>query len=48
VGQSLDGLSSVSVPIFVPVFPLDRNISGLKILNCLGDPTPQLGAVPIY
>ena len=33
---------------FVPVFPLDRNISGLKFLRCVGGPTPQLGTVPIY
>jgi hypothetical protein len=29
-------------------FPLDRNISGLKILRCLHGPIPQLGVVPIY
>jgi hypothetical protein len=29
---------------FVPVFPLDRNISGLKTLRCVGGPIPQLGA----
>jgi hypothetical protein len=34
--------------IFVPVFPLDRNISGLKILRCMGGSIPQRGAVPIY
>jgi hypothetical protein len=39
---------SVSVPLSVPVFPLDRSISGLKILKCVGSPIPQLGAVPIY
>jgi hypothetical protein len=36
---------SVSVPLFlVPVFPLDRNISGLKMLRCVGGTIPQLGA----
>jgi hypothetical protein len=41
-------LPSVSVPFSVPVLPLDRNISGLKYLRCLGGPTPQPGAVPFY
>ena len=27
---------------FVLVFPLDKNISGLKILRCVGGPIPQL------
>jgi hypothetical protein len=31
---------------FVPVFPLNRNISELKILRCLGGPIPLLGTVP--
>jgi hypothetical protein len=39
---------SVSVPFFVPVFPLDRNIAGLKILRWVGGSIPQLGVVPIY
>ena len=30
VHWSLDGLSSVSVPIFMPLFPWDRNISEFK------------------
>jgi hypothetical protein len=34
--------------LFVPVFPLDRNISGLKLLRCMGNPIPQLGAMPVY
>ena len=29
-------LPSVSVPFFVSIFPLDRNISGLKFLRCMG------------
>jgi hypothetical protein len=38
----------VSVPFFALVFPLDRNISGLKILRRVGRPIPQLEAMPIY
>jgi hypothetical protein len=34
---------SVSVQFFVPVFPLDRNISGLTILRGVGGTIPQLG-----
>ena len=33
-------IPSVSVPIFVPVLPLDRNISGLKNLEMVGWPHP--------
>ena len=33
---------------FVPIFPLDRNKSGLKFLRKLGDSIPQLRAVPLY
>jgi hypothetical protein len=33
---------------FVSVFPLDRNISGLKTLTWVGSLIPQLGIVPIY
>jgi hypothetical protein len=33
---------------FVPVFPLDRSISGLKTLRWVGGPIPQLGTMPIY
>ena len=36
----------VSVPLFVPVFPLDRNNSELKFWRWVGGPIPQLGAVP--
>jgi hypothetical protein len=39
--------SSVSVPLFVPVLPLDRNISGLKkqnkTLNWVNDSIPLPG-----
>ena len=46
---SLDGTSiSLYAIFFVPVFPLDRNISGLKTLRWVGGPIPQLGAMPIY
>ena len=37
---------SVSAPLFVPVFPLDRSNSGLKFLRWVGGPIPQLGAMP--
>ena len=47
-GWSLDGLSFTFCSNFVPIFPLDRNISELKILRCMGGPTPQMGALPIY
>ena len=33
--------------LFVYVVPLERNISGLKILRCVGIPIPHLGPVPI-
>jgi hypothetical protein len=33
---------------FVPVFPLDRNISGLKFLRWVGGPIPKRWAMPIY
>ena len=39
---------SVSVPFFVPVFPLGRNISGLKSLRWVGGAIPQLVVMPIY
>jgi hypothetical protein len=42
VGQSL----SVSVPLFVPVFPLDRSNSGLIFGRWVGGHIPQTGAVP--
>jgi hypothetical protein len=35
---------SVSTPLFVPVFPLDRNNSGLKFWRWVGGPIPQLGS----
>ena len=40
--------SSVSAPHFVPVFPLDRSNSGLKILRRVGVPIPQPGAMPNF
>jgi hypothetical protein len=43
VGWSLDGLSFCLCSIFVSVFPLDRNISELKFLRCVGGHIPQLG-----
>jgi hypothetical protein len=39
-------LPSVFASVFV--FPLDRNISGLKTLKWVGGPIPQPGAMPIY
>ena len=39
---------TVSVPIFVHVFLLDRNNSELKILRWVGDPIPQLRPMSIY
>jgi hypothetical protein len=39
---------SVSVPFFVPIPFLDRNISGIKILRWVGGLIPQLGAMSIY
>ena len=40
--------SLVSAPFFVPVFPLDRNNSRLKILRWMGGSIPLLGAMFIY
>ena len=37
---------SVSAPLFVPVFPLKRNISGLKLWTWVGGPIHQPGALP--
>jgi hypothetical protein len=34
--------SSVSIPFFCPYLSLDRNISGLKILGCVGVSSPTL------
>jgi hypothetical protein len=39
---------SVSAPFFDPVFPLDRNNSGLKTLRLVDGSIPQLGAMSIY
>ena len=36
---------SVSPPHFVPIFPLDKSNSGLKIWRWMGGPIPQLGAL---
>jgi hypothetical protein len=41
--QSLDGPSFSLSSIFVPLFPLDRNISGLKTLRWVGGTIPQPG-----
>ena len=41
-------LPSVSAPYFGPIFPLDKNISGLKTLRWVCCPILPLGAVPIY
>ena len=43
---SLDG--AVSAPLFVPVFPFDRNNSGLKYLRWVTSLIPQLRTVLIY
>ena len=44
MGQSLDGPTfSLWSILFVPVHPLDRNISGLKVLRWVGGPIPQQG-----
>ena len=48
MGQTLDSLCFSLCSIFVPVFHLDRKISGFKNLRCMGGPVPQLGAVPNY
>jgi hypothetical protein len=47
-GSPWMALSSVSAPFFVHVFPVDRNISGLKILRWVGGPIPGLRALPFY
>jgi hypothetical protein len=39
---------SVSVPFCLPVFPLKRNISGLKILRWLVGPLLQSRSLPTY
>lgn len=48
VGQSLDGPFFSLCSIFLPVFPLDRNISWLKTLRWVGSPIPGLGVLPSY
>jgi hypothetical protein len=47
VGKSLED-SSVSAPLFVHAFPLNKNNSGLKFLRWMGSPIPELGVVPIH
>jgi hypothetical protein len=42
-GSLWTAFPSVSVPLFVPVFPLDRSNSELKIWRCVGGPIPQPG-----
>jgi hypothetical protein len=37
---------SVSAPLFVPVFPVDRSNFGLKFWRRVGGPIPQLGPMP--
>jgi hypothetical protein len=39
---------SDSVPLSVPVFPLDRSNSGLKFWRWVGGPIPQPGAIPNF
>ena len=41
--QSLDGLSSVSAPVLVSAFPIDRRNSRLICFRWVGDPIPQPG-----
>jgi hypothetical protein len=48
VRQFSDGLSFSLCSIFVPVLPLNRNISVLKTLRWVGGPFPWLRAVLIY
>ena len=48
VGWPLDGLAFSLFSIFVSVFPLDRNISGFKILSYTGDTMMQTGDMTIY
>ena len=47
-GQSLDAPSFSFCSIFVPVLPLDRNISGLKAFRCVCGSISPLGNMPIY
>jgi hypothetical protein len=48
VGRTLEDPFVSICPIFSPVFLLDKNISGLKILRLVGGPIPQPGAMPIF
>jgi hypothetical protein len=48
LNYSLTGLSFSLCSIFEPVYPLDKNNSGLKILKIGRCPLPQLGAMSIY
>jgi hypothetical protein len=43
VGSLWMAFPSVSVLLFVPVFPSDRSNSGLKFWKWVGGPIPQLG-----
>ena len=45
VGQSLMAFPSVSTPLFVPIFSLDKSNFGLKFLRKVGGPIPQLGVM---
>ena len=45
-GSLWSAFPSVSALLFVPIFPLDRNNSGLKILRWVVGPIPQQGDVP--
>jgi hypothetical protein len=40
--------SSVLAPHFVPLFPLDKSNSGIKIWRWVGGPKPQCGALPNF
>jgi hypothetical protein len=48
VGQTLDGLCFSIYATFAPVFPLDRNNSGLNFLRWVSVPSPQLRITPAY
>jgi hypothetical protein len=45
-GSLRKAFPSVPTPLFVPVFPLDRNNPGLIFLRWVGSPIPQLGSMP--
>ena len=45
-GSLLVAFPSISAPLFVPVFPLDKGNSGLKFLRRVGGPICQPGAIP--